>query len=112
AVVKKWVDFYKKHREILDSDIIHIRRPDGWDYDAIMHVNPKSEEKALLVVHNPLEEAITRNVKVNLYYSGLSGIAMISEQEGKPIKYQLDRDYNLTIPVTIPAKNHTWIVIK
>jgi hypothetical protein len=112
AVVKKWVDFYKKHREILDSDIIHIRRPDGWDYDAIMHVNPKSEEKALLVVHNPLKEAITRNVKVNLYYSGLSGIAMISEQEGKPIKYQLDRDYNLTIPVTIPAKNHTWIVIK
>ncbi|MBN1125385.1 MAG: hypothetical protein JXA82_10280, partial [Sedimentisphaerales bacterium] len=28
AVVKKWVDFYKKYRPILDSDIIHLRRAD------------------------------------------------------------------------------------
>jgi len=29
AVVKRWVQFYKKYRPILDSDIIHVRRPDG-----------------------------------------------------------------------------------
>ena len=29
AVVKKWVSFYKKHRAILDSDILHLRRADG-----------------------------------------------------------------------------------
>ncbi len=28
AMVKKWVDFYKKYRDILTSDIIHVRRPD------------------------------------------------------------------------------------
>ena len=39
AVVKKWVDFYKKYRPILDSDIIHVRRPDGRDVDCILHVN-------------------------------------------------------------------------
>ncbi|UCF16924.1 MAG: hypothetical protein JSW59_05585, partial [Phycisphaerales bacterium] len=35
ALVKKWVDFYKEHRDILDSDIIHVRRPDGRDIDCI-----------------------------------------------------------------------------
>ena len=39
AVVKKWVGFYKRHREILESDIIHLRRPDGRGLDGIMHVN-------------------------------------------------------------------------
>ncbi len=28
ALVKKWVDFYKKYRDILTSDIVHVRRPD------------------------------------------------------------------------------------
>ena len=27
-VVKKWVDFYKTYRDILISDIVHVRRPD------------------------------------------------------------------------------------
>ncbi len=41
AVVKRWVDFYKLHRAILDSDLIHLRRPDGRDWDGWLHVNPK-----------------------------------------------------------------------
>ena len=28
AVVTKWVSFYKRYRDILISDIIHVRRPD------------------------------------------------------------------------------------
>ncbi len=44
AVVKKWVDFYKEHRAILDSDIIHVRRPDGRDIDCILHVNPQLQD--------------------------------------------------------------------
>ncbi len=40
AVVKKWVDFYKAHRAILDSDLIHLRRADGRDWDGWLHVNP------------------------------------------------------------------------
>ena len=112
AVVKKWVDFYKKHREILDSDIIHLRRPDGWDYDAIMHVNPRAEEKGLLVVHNPLDEEIIRNLSVTLYYTGLTDVAKISEQGNPSVNYNLDRQYNVSIPVTIPAKSHSYFVIK
>ncbi len=28
ALVQKWVRFYKAHRDILTSDIVHVRRPD------------------------------------------------------------------------------------
>jgi hypothetical protein len=112
AVVKKWVDFYHNHRAILNADIIHVRRPDGQNYDAILHADPTLDEKGLLMVYNPLEEEITRNIKVNLYYTGLSEKAMIAEQNGKSVKYELDREYNIIIPVTIPAKSQTYFVIK
>ena len=54
AVVKKWVGFYKAHRGILESDVIHIRRADGRDIDAILHVNPRLKEKGSAMVYNPL----------------------------------------------------------
>ena len=53
AVVKQWVDFCKTHRVILDSDIIHIRRPDGRHIDGILHVNSQLPEKGLAVFYNP-----------------------------------------------------------
>jgi len=112
AVVKKWVDFYNEHKAILNADIIHIRRPDGRDYDAILHVDPSLEKKGLLMVYNPLEKELTKNIEVNLYYTGLSETATIAEKDGKPVKYNLDRQYEVTVPVNIPARGHTWFVIR
>lgn len=111
-VVMKWVNFYKKHREVLDSDLIHLRRPDGRDYDAILHVNPTGMEKGLLMVYNPLDEPIKRNLKIDLYYTGLKDKVVVSEQDGKAKKINLDRDYNAVFEVEIPAKSQTWFVIK
>ena len=28
AIARKWVGFYKKYRDIVTSDIVHVRRPD------------------------------------------------------------------------------------
>ena len=40
-IVKSWVDFYKKYREVLNGDIIHVRRPNMQDLDSFLHVNPQ-----------------------------------------------------------------------
>ncbi|MCL3779914.1 hypothetical protein EMN47_05865 [Prolixibacteraceae bacterium JC049] len=112
ALVKKWVNFYKKHRQILDADIIHIRRPDGRDYDAILHVDPKGKEKGLLMVYNPLTKPIKRKIKVNLYYTGLKNKVRLMEQDKNPSEVTLDRDYNAVIEVTIPAKSQTWFTMQ
>ena len=112
AVVKKWVDFYKKHRRILDADIIHIRRPDGRDYDAILHVDPTGEEKGMLVVYNPLLEPVKRRIKVNMYYTDLKDKATIYEQDGTPQTIDIDCDHNAWFDVEVPAHSLTWYVIK
>jgi len=111
AVVRKWVDFYKRHRPILDSDIIHVRRPDGRDIDCILHVNPQLKTKGLAMIYNPLDQPVQREVKLPLYYTGLTATARIREQEGKPKRYKLDRHYNIAVPVTISAHSHTWLLI-
>jgi hypothetical protein len=50
------VDWYKKYRDILNSDIIHLRRADGREWDGILHVNPQLKTKGLLMLYNPLKE--------------------------------------------------------
>ena len=111
AVVRRWVDFYKRYRPILDSDIIHVRRPDGRDIDCILHVNPQLKAKGLAMIYNPLDQPVQREVKLPLYYTGLTATARIREQEGRPKRYQLDRHYDVTVPVTISARSHTWLLI-
>lgn len=112
AAVKKWVDFYKKHRAILDSDIIHVRRPDGRDIDCMLHVNPQLPEKGFATVFNPLDKPAERKLRLPLYYTGLKDTATIREKDGEPKKYQLERDYSVTVDVSIPARGMTWFVIE
>jgi hypothetical protein len=110
-LVTKWVSFYKKHRQVLNSDIIHIRRADGHDYDAILHVNPFGIEKGLLMVYNPLNEPIKRTLRINVYYTGLSGKAVVSMNDGKTKIYGISSDNILELPVEIPAKSQCWYVM-
>jgi hypothetical protein len=111
-LVKKWVTFYKKHRTILDSDIIHVRRADGREIDAILHVNPEGKEKGLLMVYNPLDHPVSQILKVNVYYTGLGGKAAITDSEGKTGRFQIDRDYNVFIPVKVEANSQSWYILK
>ena len=111
-LVKKWVIFYKQHRAILDADIIHVRRPDGRDLDAILHVNPMNEEKGLLMVYNPLDHQAEKDLRVNIYYTGLKDKASVSANGKAPVSYSIDRDYTITIPVKVEANSQAWYIIK
>ena len=111
-VVKRWVDFYKQHRAILESDVIHLRRPDGRDYDGLLHVNPALREKGLAVLHNPLDEAITRTIRLPLYYTGLTRAAAIRVAGGAPRSIPLERDYTAPVTVTIPANGMVWLTVE
>jgi hypothetical protein len=109
AVVKKWIGFYKQHREVLDADIVHLRRPDGRDWDGILHVNPRGQEKGLAFLYNPLPEPITRAIRFPLYYTGLSEAARVSVDGGAPAPVALDRAERVTLEVRIPARGRTWV---
>jgi hypothetical protein len=110
--VRKWVDFYKSHRAILDSDIIHVRRPDVRDLDCILHVNPGLKTKGLALVFNPLDHAVKRELRLPLYYTGLTRAATIREGEGKKREYRLDRQYHVTLELQIPSRSTRWLAVE
>ncbi|HBL74771.1 MAG: alpha-galactosidase [Bacteroidetes bacterium GWF2_42_66] len=111
-LVIRVIDWYKKHREVLNSDIIHLRRADGRDWDGFLHVNPTGEEKGLLMLFNPLNILINKEIKIPVYYTGLSEKVKIGEKDGKTKIYPINRDYTVLLPVTIPAKGYNWFILK
>jgi hypothetical protein len=112
AVVKQWVAWFKQHREILESDLIHVRRADGRDLDCLMHVNPRLPEKGLAMVYNPLDVPIIRSLQLPLYYAGLKKSARIREQQGPWHRVRLDREFKVEVPVHVPAHGYTWLLIE
>lgn len=111
AVVKRWTDFYKAHRAILDSDIIHLRRADGRDWDGWLHVNPALPERGLAMIYNPLDGPIQRRIRLPLYYTGLTGAAFVRFGNGSAETIQLAREFSAEVTVNIPAHGRTWLVI-
>jgi hypothetical protein len=111
-LVHKWVDFYKTYRAILDADIIHLRRPDGRDWDGFIHVSPKLKNKGLLSLYNPLTVPISREIKVPLYYTGLTDQVLVLEAGKSGKKYKLERDYTIKLKVTIPANGYIWYLFQ
>lgn len=112
AVVKKWTDFYRQHRAILDSDIIHGRRADARDMDFYLHVNPRLEEKALVMVFNPLDTSTEKNLSVPLYYAGVNERVTVLDAAGKSRDYTLDRDHRIHLPVKMKPQDATWFIVK
>jgi hypothetical protein len=110
--VVKVISWYKKYRDILNSDIVHLRRADGRDWDGMLHVNSQLKTKGLFMVYNPLKEKITRNIKVPLYYTGLSESANVQGKDGVSKRYKLNRDYSIDLVVTLEADGYTWFVIE
>jgi hypothetical protein len=111
-VIINTINWYKKYRDILNSDIIHLRRPDGRDWDGIMHVNPQLKEKGLIMLYNPLKTKITRTVNIPVYYTGITKQALIREQEGELKTYMVSRENEIRLTFTIDAESFTWFVIE
>jgi len=111
-MVSQAVSWFKEHREVLEGDIIHLRRADGRNLDYWLNVNPEGEEKGLLMVFNPLDHPVSKTLDIPLYYTGLQDEAKVSREDGKPQLYSLDRSYRVKIPVQVPAQGYTWFVIQ
>ncbi len=110
--VKKWVDLYKKHRAILESDLIHLRRADGLDLDFMLHVNPDLPTKGFLAVFNPTDRELDREILVPLHYAGLSGQAETSVNDGSPVLLPLDPRQRLRLKIKVPALGVAWVTFK
>jgi hypothetical protein len=112
TLVSKVIEWYKKYRNILNADILHLRRADGRDWDGWMHVSPSLKEKGFVLLFNPTGKVIKRQITLPLYYTGLTQNARIREKEGAPKTYTLNRNYEVTLPVTLEANSYSWWVVE
>ena len=112
SMVQKWVTWFKTHRQILESDVVHIRRADGRNLDGILHVNPALKTKGMALIWNPTEAPITQDVTIPLYYTGLKGSATLRVGEGKPSKLTLDDRHQASVRVNVPARQMVWMTFE
>ncbi len=108
-VVVRAVQWFKKHREILESDIVHLRRPDARDIDGILHVNPQLQTKGLAMFYNPTAEPMKRKVKVPLYYTGIRARTRVQIGNAAPQTVSLDSDHCVFLDLDISKMG--WVSI-
>ena len=127
-MVAGWVTFFKAHRVILNSDIIHVRRADLGSYgtlhgggytgrvDVMMHVNPDRQacpERALAVIYNQAATPARDRVVLPLYYSGIAavtGVAVVTDSAtGKVTRHAVSAFGTITVEVDVPAMSITWM---
>ena len=122
ALVTKYVSIYKTHRDIITSDLIHIRRADLLGWDAMMHVNPNlpnGSVKGFLVVFNPTEQVFpkgggTEYIKVPMYYSGLHQKVTVTREgdASTSVTYDVSREYTIDVPIVVDAFDITWYLLQ
>jgi hypothetical protein len=109
AAVIAW---YKKYRSILNADLLQLRRADGRDWDGWMHVDPSLPWKGFIMLFNPTDTAITRTIRLPLYYTGKKTTAIIKKEQGKAMSYRLARDYTIPFTFTLPAGGYSWYTVE
>lgn len=90
ALMTLWtvVRAVKTYRDILTTDVIHIRRPDGQGLDAFMHAGPQlPEHQGFALVFNPTLAEVTAPMTFPLYYTG----------ESRAFRYLLNRGLRLPL---------------
>lgn len=111
-LVQHKIKHYLQYREILNADIIHLRRPTGRDWDGFLHVDPSLQQKGYALLFNPTDNDMEIKVKLPLYYTGLQSRASIQVAGGSPRIIQLDEQREAEVLIKLPAKGNTWIVIE
>jgi hypothetical protein len=110
-VVANTIQWYKKYRAILNEQLVHLRRADGRDWDGWLHVSSTLKNEGLVMLFNPTNEPIKTEIKLPLYYTGLTK-ASVREKEGVAKSYTLERGYNIKLPVELKPQSYSWWVVE
>ncbi|MFO0044513.1 MAG: alpha-galactosidase [Armatimonadota bacterium] len=107
AMVVRMVNWFKKYRSLLESDIVHLRRADGRRLDYVMHVE-ESTGKMMLMVYNPTLRPLSETLSIPV---GERQKISVTHGEEKSI-VKNTKGGLLNLAVTIPAKGWTYYILK
>ena len=102
AMVIRMVSWFKTYRQILESNIIHLRRADGRRIDFILHYNPSTSPKGMVLAYNPTDQELSE--RVSIPWRAKSARAAKREDPLKPVKVQ-DGNFQLDLKL----KPNEWV---
>ena len=112
AMVQERVTWFKKYRDILESDVIHIRRADSRSVDGILHVNPNLACRGMIVFFNPTDKPVSIDVSIPIYYTGLTAKATVAESDLDPKSVPIDANGNLTMKINVAPAGYSWYTVR
>jgi hypothetical protein len=72
----------------------------------------KDTDKGMLVVYNSTTEGLEKELKINLYYTGLKESTILSGSGGKVSRMKIDSQGRIRLVVSIPPKGVEWFVFR
>lgn len=109
AMLVREVQWYKRNRRILESDLVVLRRADGADWDGWMHVDPAGDVKAMALLYNPLDEPLVRRVRLPLRHTGLSAGIRVEVEGCAPFAGEAASGSTLDLELELPARSSLWV---
>jgi hypothetical protein len=110
-LVVRMVGWYKQYRELLESDTIHFRRPDGRRLDFVVKANPLTTPALMVCVFNPTDGELSETVRVPVDRSGLAGAVRVN-REGALAASGSVVDGLLELKATCRGKGWTWYSVE
>ena len=114
AIMKRWIQFYKQHRQTLIQPVVHIRRPTMNSWDGWLHVNPfGDEEVGLAMIFNPTDRHFhEEKIHIPLYYTGMHTEILVRIDDSSLYSETIDRDYSVTVSLEMKPKSIHSIILK
>jgi hypothetical protein len=118
AIAVGWGATFNAYRRVLNGDVIHVRKPTGRSWDAVMHVDPDAPAgapRAFLLLFNPTRAALAVNTTtaVSAYYAGASpgDVLKATWKDGTVTALTVAADYTLPVARSLPALGYDWVAL-
>lgn len=93
----RWIAFYKRFRDTLSGDFLHLIPPDGEHPDAVLHTNPAARAPAVAVFINPAAKGQKINAVLPLHYAGFQPGANVKSADG----LEIELDDRAAAPISV-----------
>lgn len=110
AVVVRMVNWYKKYRELLESDTVHFRRPDGRRLDYVVKINPRTSPQMMVAVFNPTQMEMVETITLPVGAAHFRGRVEVQRAQGKAETLNVVDD-KLKLKVSCPGRQWTYYTV-
>jgi ketol-acid reductoisomerase len=116
AIFLRWMAVFDTNRAVLNGDIVHVKRPDGRNWDAMMHVLPTAAPGAprgFAIFYNPTASATNLSTALGVYYCGFEPGATVRAEydDGSVEQLQQDAGFSVRVRRAIPARGYTYAIL-